>query len=486
MQRSRGRSVLAVVVGLALSACSPTPSRAPQATTLVAAQTDAPPPPSPSPGSTDAAPLPSETPGEAPASGIVAGSVNRTSLAISATYDVNAAITVATGALETATLIEVRNDSGDGIDRLELNTIAARLGSIRITDATVDDVPVKVRVRDQTLVVPLGGILPAGASARVRIEFRARLTTGLTGSDWMFTSAGGTLSLHRWIPWISREIPFDRPNHGNPFVTPTSPKVDVEIVTDERMDLAAPAAAILDVPLGAGRAWAFTLENVRDVSVVLAPSFNVIRREVGGVPVRVFTRAGSVNRDRLMGLAVDALRSEVDLLGVAYPWPVLSIVETQGGEGLESPGLIWIPRTESTLNRTYLVYHEIAHQWFYGLVGSDQQREPFADEGAADLIARTALGIIRNSRCPLEALDRAITRYSTNCYYEVIQVQGGLVLEEIRSRIGSNRFWRAMGAYLEDNRYGLGGTRRLLDALSDAAGDVNLLPLLRARFPSLY
>jgi hypothetical protein len=240
------------------------------------------------------------------------------------------------------------------------------------------------------------------------------------------------------------------------------------------------------VPLGAGRAWAFTVENVRDVSIVLAPSFNVTRREVGGVPVRVFARPGSVNQERLMTLAVDALRSEVNLLSVAYPWPVLSIVETQGGEGLETPGLIWIPRTENSINRTYLVYHEIAHQWFYGLVGNDQQREPFADEGAADLIARTALGIIRNSRCPLEALDRAVTRYSTNCYYEVVQVQGGLVLEEIRSRIGSNRFWRAMGAYLEDNRYGLGGTRQLLDALTEAAGDVNLLPLLRARFPTLY
>jgi hypothetical protein len=485
MQRSRGRSVLAVVVGLLVAACSPAPSRGPQPTTLVAAETDVPPQPTPSPGSTDL-PQPSATPGELPATGIVPGSVDRTSLAISATYDVNAAITVATGALEMATLIDIRNDSGDGIDRLELNTIAARLGSIRITGAAVDETPVEVRVRDQTLIVPLGGILPAGASARVRIEFRARLTAGVTGSDWMFTRAGGTLSLHRWIPWISAEVPFDRPNPGNPFVTPTSPKVDVEIVTDERMDLAAPAKDILEVPLGAGRAWAFTVENVRDVSVVLAPSFNVIRREVGGVPVRVFARPGSVNQERLMALAVDALRSEVDLLDVAYPWPVLSIVETQGGEGLESPGLIWIPRTENSINRTYLVYHEIAHQWFYGLVGSDQQREPFADEGAADLIARTALGIIRNSRCPLEALDRAVTRYSTGCYYEVVQVQGGLLLEEIRSRMGSNRFWRAMGAYLEDNRYGLGGTRQLLDALREAAGDVNLLPLLRERFPSLY
>ena len=42
-----------------------------------------------------------------------------------------------------------------------------------------------------------------------------------------------------------------------------------------------------------------------------------------------------------------------------------------------------------------------------------------------------------------------------------------------------------MAAYLEANRFGLGGTRMLLETLRDAT-DVNLLPLLRARFPSLY
>jgi hypothetical protein len=92
--------------------------------------------------------------------------VDRSSLAISATYHVNAAITVRTGALEVTTRIVASNNSGDGIDRLELNTIAARFGRMKVVTATVDDQPVKVKVQDQTLLVPLGGILRRASRPR--------------------------------------------------------------------------------------------------------------------------------------------------------------------------------------------------------------------------------------------------------------------------------------------------------------------------------
>lgn len=491
-----GVLVALFVIALLVASCSPTPRPNPAPTQDVAALTSAPtsrPTPSLDPAGSPAASTepsvspstPGPTPGPAGDSAIVPGTVDRSSLEVSATYRVNAAITVRTGALDVTTLIEARNESGAGIDRLELNTIAARLGNIRITTASVDDVPVKARVRDQTLRVPLGGVLPDGATATIRIAYRATLRTGLGGSDWMFTRAGGTLALYRWIPWISEAVPFDRPNQGDPFVTPTSPRVEVEILTDRPMVLAGPAADIEEFAAGTGRDWSFTVRDVRDVSVVLAPDFRVAHGDANGIPIRAFTRPGGLSAEQLVAQAADALATEAGLLGVAYPWTVLTVVETRGGYGLESPGLVWIPVNANSLNRTYLVYHETAHQWFYGLVGNDQQAEPFADEGPADLLARTALGTIRGSRCARDVLDKPITRYSLACYYEVVYVQGGGVLDDIRRQMGSKRFWSALGTYLEDNRLGLSGTRQLLEALR-AASPVNLLPTFRARFPDLY
>jgi len=433
------------------------------------------------------APTRGPQPTDAPVSttAIRPGTVDRSSLAVSATYRVNATITVRTGALDVTTRIMATNLAGDGIDRLELNTIAAAVGGIRITTATVDDVPVTVAIKDQTVVVPLGGILPDGASAIVTIAYRATLQKDLQGSNWMFTRSGGTLALYRWIPWISGAVPFGRPNNGEPFVTPSSPKVDVEILTDEPMVLAAPAADVAAYTAGAGNDWSFSLQNVRDVSVVLAPDFGMATGRADGIPIRAYSRPGGLSATALLQQASAAISAQASLLGVAYPWTTLTVVETPGGVGLESPGLIWVPDHLDSRNRAYAVYQGVAHQWFYGLVGNDQRNEPFADEGPSDLLARTTLGTLRPSRCPRTPLDRTIAAYSHGCYYEVVLVQGGRLLDDLRRRMGTKAFWKAMAAYLDANRYGLGGTRLLLDALQ-AASPVNLLPLIRPRFPTLY
>jgi len=498
--RRRRAAILAIaaLTSLAVLGCD-AQARLPASTQEVAGRTDVPASPTsaaptqgpagaqtPGPVSTDDPALgPEPTTGPAQPSEIVPGAVDHTSIDLTASYHVTAAVTVASGALDVTTAIDVRNDSGSGIDRLELNTIAARLGRLSVVATTVDDQPVTATVDDQTIVVPLGGTLPDGAAMTVRIEYRATLRPGLTGSDWLFTRSGGTLVLYRWIPWISVAMPFDRPNDGQPFITPTSPRVDVELLTDAPMILAGPSADTSEYAAGAGTAWAFSVEHVRDVAIVLAPEFRVAHGEADGIPVRAFSRPGGPSASQLLDLATAAVRREADQLGMAFPGPSLTIVDTPGGTGLESPGVVWVPRGLDTRNRTYAVYQGVAHQWFYGLVGSNQRTEPFADEGPADLLARTALGTLRASRCGQAALDRQLGSYPRSCYYEVVFVQGGRVLDDLRRRMGTSAFWAAMRAYLTSYRDDIGGTKQLLETLR-AGTTVDLLPVLRSRFPTLY
>ena len=476
--RSRRLAAL-LALALVVLACLPAPNGEPLATasgSLNLPTATA----TPTPRGSSAA-TPSLTQRPTPGTAIVAGAVDRSSLDVSATYDVDLDVTVDTGAMAVEAVIQARNDSGAPIDRLELNTIATRLGGLKVTGATVDGQAVTVTIDDQTLLVPLGGILADGASTTVRLGYTATLRPDLDGSNWLFSRAGGTLALYRWIPWVSRAVPFDRPNHGDPFVTPSSSRVTATVTTDVPMILASPAA----VPVADGRTWSFEARDVRDVALVLAPDFEVAVGDAGDIAVRAFTRPGGLDGDRLVAQAVNALDEMADRLDIAYPWPAFTIVETTGGYGMESPGLIWIPSGTESANIPYLVHHETAHQWFYGLVGTDQQAEPFADEAAADLLARTVLGILRDSRCDRAPLDRGITRYSQDCYYEVVYIQGGNLLDDLREAMGSDRFWPAIRDYLEANRFGLAGTRQLLDVLQ-AASPADLLPILRARFPSLY
>jgi hypothetical protein len=413
-------------------------------------------------------------------SAIVPGSVNRSSLNLRATYDVSVWLSYASRQLAVDSRMTITNTSGGSIDRLELNTIAARLGGLRIRSATVDGRAVSARIDDQTVIVPLGGVLPAGASVHVRLRTRSWLRTSLVGSSWMYTKANGILSAYRWLPWISRPVPFNRPNHGDPFITPVSPEIRVKVTTDRTMVIASTGDRVSHT----GLTQAFEAHNVRDFTLTASPFFRTGSVTLGSKVVRVYYRSGAPATS-MLGAARRALSRYAGLLDASYPYATYKVVQSSGGYGMESPGLLWIPTGVGRLNLTYLVYHETAHQWFYGLVGGNQAYEPYTDEAAADFIARYALGLRRASRCSTARLDLSIYRYSSSCYYEVIYIQGGNFLDDLRRRMGSTAFWRGLRAYVAANRWKIAPTKRLLDTLDDATS-LNLVPRFEPRFPRLY
>ena len=419
--------------------------------------------------------------GPTAASAIQPGSVDRTSLALRATYDVAATLRYGDRSLLVRTAIAVTNTSGGPIDRLELNTIAARLGRIRLGAASVDGVPVTPRVADQTIHVPLGGILPDGATALVRVGYRATLRSGLAGSDWLLTRTNSTIDLYRWIPWISRARPFSRPNHGDPFVTASSPSVLVRITTDRVLRFATTGRRI--ARSANGLTQTFLAENVRDFNLTASPYYRTLVGTAGDTRVQVLYRPGAP-ASTMLTWAKRALTRMEALVG-PYPYPTFTVGQSAGGYGMESPGLIWIPSGVGSSRLPYLISHETAHQWFYATVGNDQANQPFADEAAADFLARYTLGQRRGSRCSTSTLDRTIYEYSAGCYDEVVYIQGGNFLDGIRGRMGSTAFWRGLRAYVASNRFEMGSTRELLDTLDDHT-PLDLVPRFEPRFPRLY
>jgi hypothetical protein len=412
---------------------------------------------------------------------IVPGSVGRSSLMLDATYRASLKLTWATRAIWVDSTATIRNTSGGSIDRIELNTIAARLGEIRLRPVTVDGVAVEATISDQTIIVPLGGILPEGGVTKIRVRFGARLRSGLAGSDWLFARANGIVDLYRWLPWVSRRIAFDRPNHGDPFETPTSSSVRVKIVTDRRVVLATTGDRIS--VSADGLTQVFEAEHVRDFTVTAAKDFRTMSRVVGDTTVRAWFRPGT-NGAALLDAAADSFRALQERLG-PYGYDTFKVVQSAGGPGMESPELIWIP-TGTTENLHYQAAHETAHQWFYGIVGNDQATEPFTDEATADFVARSVVGIHRASRCPTARLDLTVYDYPGRCYYETIYIQGGNLLDEARRRMGSTAFWAALRGYVSANRDRIATTATLFQALDDATPLDLGASLFAPRFPRIY
>jgi hypothetical protein len=419
---------------------------------------------------------------ERPAGAIVPGSVGRTSYLLDATYEATLRLGWASRAVRVTETIAVTNTSGGPIDRLELNAVPARLGGMRLGTVTVDGRPILASIRDQTIVVPLGGVLAAGAATRIGLAFSARLRTTTGGSDWMFTRRNGIADLYRWLPWISRRTAFVRPNIGDPFVTPVSRQVRLTVTADRPLRIVSNGRRTYISP--DRRTQTFVATNVRDVPITAATDYRTSTRTVDGVTVIVHTRPGGLSATTLLARARTALSRMADLVG-RYPYRTFRIAESAGGLAMEGPGVIWIPRGTPTANLSYLVTHETAHQWFYGLVGNDQASQPFADEAAADFLARHVLGTRRASRCASAPLDRTIYGYSRSCYYEIVYIQGGAFLDYVRRRMGNATFWRAVRGYVADQRFEVARTQDLLTAL-DAATPLDLRTLYARRFPRLY
>jgi hypothetical protein len=448
------------------------PSPSPRATATATAQ--------PTPSPTHPAPSTSPVPTiPSTAAALDPGSVNRTSLDLKVSYDVSLGLRYDSRSFTVDSLMTIENTSGGPIDRLELNTIVARLGGLQVRAASVAGKAVKVTVDDQTLVMPLGGVLPDGGLVQARLIYRSTLRSSVAGQSWMFSRANGIVDAYRWLPWVSRRLAFDRPNIGDPWITPVSPSVRVKITTDRPLVIATAGERVS----ASGLTQTFEATDVRDFSITASPDYRTGSVVVGDTTIRVYYRPGGPGAT-LLAQAKNALTKMEALVG-PYPYKTYRVAQSAGGYAIESPGLVWIPRAAPSGNLAYLVHHETAHQWFYGLVGADQANEPFTDEAMADFLARHVLGTRRASRCGTSRLDLSIYRYSSACYYEVVYIQGGNFINDLRVRMGSTAFWNGVRAYIAENRFEIAPTKTLLDTL-DAHTPLDLVPRFEPRFPRLY
>jgi aminopeptidase N len=88
---------------------------------------------------------------------------------------------------------------------------------------------------------------------------------------------------------------------------------------------------------------------------------------------------------------------------------------------------------------TRSIVHEVAHQWFYSLVGNDQGRDPWLDEGLASYVEFVQVGSQarhQGETIPADARGRAgePTTYwdhHESSYYEGVYVQGAVAVASL-------------------------------------------------------
>jgi aminopeptidase N len=131
-----------------------------------------------------------------------------------------------------------------------------------------------------------------------------------------------------------------------------------------------------------------------------------------------------------------------------------------------------------TLGRT--TTHELAHQWFYGLVGNNQSRNPFLDEGMATYAegrGENSLAEIRAMSIPPDArgqLDEQMPFWSQhrNSYYRGVYVQGA---QAVASLGPVDRVDCALRTYVATNAYRIARAADLVKAMAAVFPDTTKL-----------
>lgn len=126
--------------------------------------------------------------------------------------------------------------------------------------------------------------------------------------------------------------------------------------------------------------------NVRDFAFILSNSYKVLKTQSGGKTIEYCYYNDETPNDTL-ALAKEAFAYFEKTFG-AYPYPSYTLAQTgfcYGG--MEYPTLVFLSDALGAEEKMRAVVHETAHQWWYGVVGSNQIENAWQDEGLAEYSA---------------------------------------------------------------------------------------------------
>lgn len=129
-------------------------------------------------------------------------------------------------------------------------------------------------------------------------------------------------------------------------------------------------------------------EKVHDFAWFASDSYlpfqESLELEDRSIDIQLFVKETNTNWQQAFELAKRALSFFSEEL-MTYPYPQLSIVESgdDDGSGMEYPMITILDMAQGKQALDHLIAHELAHQWFYGILASNERDNAWIDEGLA-------------------------------------------------------------------------------------------------------
>lgn len=298
---------------------------------------------------------------------------------------------------------------------------------------------------------------------------------------WGFTAR--QLNLGHWFPMMA-------PLLGEGWMLPR-PHILGEQITAESSDITLelslenPPVDVLVAGAGQMRElgpnqWEFTLKGGRDLAISVGEGLRLTSKTAtDGTIVDVYyfpdsAPAGLTPAKQVLDSAAQAVVLYAELFGAEYPFDRLAIVEGDFPDGMEFSGLVFVGEAWFTSWRgepndwiTAITVHEVAHQWWYMLVGNDPALYPYMDEALAtyseylyfqryygDLFDWWWDFRVRPYVVEESVVDAEIYQYDeARPYINATYLKGAQMIHQLRTQLGDEAFFAWLQHYLQTQAY---------------------------------
>lgn len=295
--------------------------------------------------------------------------------------------------IEGITRIVYSNQTGQSLSEIALRlwpNDVQYLSKMSIGPVMVDGtmVAAELTASDTAARVALPVPLEPGESVDLAVPFRVDVSGQiLSGRPKRFGITNGVLLAPTFYPLVPRFVAGEWelvvPPEGGDTTTSETAFYEMTLRVPTGFDLIATGIEVDRQENNDGSATVRILSGpVRDIAITLG-TFVHFSETQSGVTLHAWMLPDHEDElGTVMGPALRQMAILSDLVG-PYPYTELDIIDAPGAfGGIEYPGLIYIGTVGSSWV-TEPVVHEVAHQWFYAVVGNDQVTQPWLDEAAA-------------------------------------------------------------------------------------------------------
>jgi hypothetical protein len=374
-------------------------------------------------------------------------------------------------------------------------------GGMTVTEARMNGKAVSATYPsgDDVIGLPLAAPLAPGEAVELALRFDLPVPSGEgVGNYGEFALQDGVLALAHFYPTVAvydTDWRLETPApHGDVIfqdanlydVTLTAPADLTVVATGETLGKTVNADGSATWRLGGG--------PMRDFNMVASRDYLSASTQVGDIAVNSYFLPGDEAGGRkALDWAAQALTTYQKEFG-AYPYRELDVVETgTTAGGIEYPGLVAVASRlySDPARQTFFesaTAHEVAHQWWYNVIGNDQVNHPWLDEALTQYATYTYFqtahgdaggqGFVDslNSRWTAVGKEKTpiglpVGDYTAKEYGAIVYGRGPLFFIALRDRLGDEKMAELLRRYYAEQAWDIATPEEFRALAEDVTGE---------------